>query len=104
VLSSTKWCQQRALGGAVHNAKFPKTLVKTAHGRTALKNVITTFLQRGGFEIQVNVVDADVLRKAQAHPEEYADLVVRVAGYSDYFIHLSKIMQDEVITRTEHEL
>ncbi len=104
VLSSTKWCQQRALGGAVHNAKFPQSLVKTAHGQKALKNVITTFLQRGGFEIQINVVDVDILRKAQANPEQYADLVVRVAGYSDYFIHLSKIMQDEVITRTEHEL
>ncbi len=104
VLSSTKWCQQRALGGAVHNAKFSKGMIKSAHGKKALKNIITTFLQRGGFEIQINVVDAETLKQAQINPEQYADLVVRVAGYSDYFIHLSKIMQDEVITRTEHEL
>jgi formate C-acetyltransferase len=50
------------------------------------------------------VVDADILRAAQAQPEAYRDLVVRVGGYSDYFVHLSPAMQEEVILRTEHDL
>jgi len=54
-------------------------------------------------EIQVNVVDRDTLLKAQEEPDKYQDLVVRVAGYSDYFVNLSKEMQAEVIMRTEHD-
>ena len=104
VLSTTCWPQQAALGGVVHNAKFAKSLLQTPQGQQALRGVIETFLRRGGFEIQVNVVDADTLRDAQARPEQYRDLVVRVAGYSDYFLHLSPAMQDEVIARTEHTL
>jgi len=61
-------------------------------------------LRRGGFETQVNVVDADTLRKAQAHPDQYRDLVVRVAGYSDYFVGLSPQMQAEILMRTEMNL
>ena len=54
--------------------------------------------------MQINVVDKDTLLKAQEHPELYKDLVVRIGGYSDYFVHLSKEMQAEVIMRTEHEI
>ena len=56
-----------------------------------------------GHHIQFNVVSADTLRKAQRHPEQYRDLIVRVAGYSDYFIDLSPALQEEVILRTEHQ-
>jgi formate C-acetyltransferase len=52
--------------------------------------------------IQFNVVDAATLRAAQQHPEQYRDLIVRVAGYSDYFCDLSEALQDEIIARTEH--
>ena len=62
------------------------------------------FMKRGGFEIQINVVGKEDLLDAQENPEQYPDLLVRVAGYSDYFVHLNKNMQDEVIARTEHEL
>ncbi len=58
---------------------------------------------RGGMEIQVNVVDRYILLKAQEEPDKYQDLVVRIAGYSDYFVCLSTEMQEEVIMRTEHE-
>ncbi|OPZ80258.1 MAG: 4-hydroxyphenylacetate decarboxylase large subunit [bacterium ADurb.Bin429] len=61
------------------------------------------FLTQGGFELQVNVVDAETLRAAQAHPDQYRDLVVRVAGFSEYFTLLSPAMQEEVIARTAHE-
>jgi formate C-acetyltransferase len=56
-----------------------------------------------GHHIQFNVVTADTLRNAQVHPENYRDLIVRVAGYSDYFNDLSKELQDEIIRRTEYE-
>jgi len=104
VLSTTKWCHRRVLGGLVHNAKFSKSLLQTEDARKALRNVIETYLRRGGFEIQINVVGKDVLLDAQKHPEQYQDLLVRVAGYSDYFVHLNKNMQDEIIARTEHEV
>jgi formate C-acetyltransferase len=55
-----------------------------------------------GHHIQFNVVDAATLRRAQAEPEKYRDLIVRVAGYSDYFCDLGKTLQDEIIARTEH--
>jgi formate C-acetyltransferase len=56
-----------------------------------------------GHHIQFNVVRAETLREAQQHPEQHRDLIVRVAGYSDYFCDLSAELQEEIITRTEHE-
>ncbi len=102
VISTTKWNHQKAIGGLVHNVKFSTHTLRTDEGLKALRNLIETYLRRGGFEIQVNVISADVLREAQVHPENYADLLVRVAGYSDYFVHLNPNMQAEVIARTEH--
>ena len=86
----------------MHNAKFSQWLLKSDQDLKALTSLIETYLRRGGFEIQVNVVSADTLRDAQAHPEKYADLLVRVAGYADYFVHLNSNMQAEVIARIEH--
>ena len=68
------------------------------------RRLIETYLLRGGFEMQVNVVSRETLLAAREHPEQYRDLLVRVAGYSDYFTKLSPKMQEEVIARTEHEL
>jgi formate C-acetyltransferase len=102
ILSTTKWSHQRVLGGLVQNLKFSQSALADERGITALRSLIETYLGRGGFEIQVNVVSTDTLRDAQAHPESYQDLVVRVAGYSDYFVHLNPKMQEEVIARTEH--
>lgn len=104
VLSTTYWPHRRALGGLVHNAKFSSAVLRTEQGQKALRGVIETYLQRGGFEIQVNVVSKETLLEAQSHPELYPDLLVRVAGYSDYFVHLNRNMQEEVIARTEHGL
>ena len=104
VLSTTKWSHRKVLGGLVHNAKFSKRLLDDERGRKALRGVIETYLRRGGFEMQVNVVSRDTLLDAREHPEQYPDLLVRVAGYSDYFIHLNANMQDEIIARTEHAL
>lgn len=104
VLSTTSWSHRKALGGLVHNAKFSKALFKNQEARDALRGVIETYLRRGGFEMQINVVGKETLLDAQKHPEQYQDLLVRVAGYSDYFVHLNEKMQAEVIARTEHEV
>ena len=67
-----------------------------------MRQVVEIYLRRGGFEIQVNVVGRETLLAAREHPEQYQDLLVRVAGYSDYFVHLCDKMQQEVIARAEH--
>ena len=104
VLSTTKWYHRRAIGGLVHNAKFSKKLLETEENRQALRNLIETYLRRGGFEIQINVVGKETLLAAREDPEQYPDLLVRVAGYSDYFVTLPANMQEEIIARTEHTL
>ena len=101
VLSATSWDHSRMIGGLAYNMKFSASLLATAHGHQGLRDLILTFMRRGGFETQINVVDADTLRKAQKHPEEYGDLVVRVGGYTDYFTRLPPEMQEEVMLRTE---
>ena len=102
VLSSTKWDHTPMLGGIAVNLKFARTGQRDTFAQS-LCNLVDTFIQRGGFEIQVNVVDKEVLLAAQSHPEQYRDLVVRIGGYSDYFVGLSPRMQEEIILRTEHE-
>ena len=65
--------------------------------------LIRSYFKLDGHHIQFNVVDADTLRKAQKDPEQYRDLIVRVAGYSDYFCDLSEALQEEIIARTEQQ-
>ena len=72
--------------------------------REKLLALIKTFIQQGGFETQINVVDPDVLIDADKHPENYPDLLVRIGGYSDFFARLSPGMRQEVIMRTQTEL
>jgi pyruvate-formate lyase len=102
VKSTTKWDHTPMLGGLAVNLKFSETR-KSQDFPRKLAKLIETFMLRGGMEIQVNVVDRDTLLKAQKEPQNYQDLVVRIAGYSDYFVNLSREMQEEVIMRTEHE-
>lgn len=79
--------------------KFAKKAINV----NLMGNVIKAYMERGGFEIQINVTDNETLKDAVKNPEKYRDLVVRIGGYSDYFTRLSKEMQQEVILRTEHE-
>lgn len=67
-----------------------------------LVHLIRSYFKMDGHHIQFNVVTAETLRKAQKNPEQYRDLIVRVAGYSDYFIDLGIDLQNEIIRRTEH--
>jgi formate C-acetyltransferase len=102
IRSVTKWDHSPMLGGIAVNLRFhPDNPERLA---VPMQQVLETFLRLGGFEAQVNVVSADLLRDAQAHPENHRNLVVRIAGYSDYFVGLSPEMQSEVIARTELEL
>lgn len=71
-------------------------------GRKGILNLIRSYFGMNGHHIQFNVVEAETLIEAQAMPENYSDLIVRVAGYSDYFVDLGRDLQDEIIRRTEH--
>ena len=70
---------------------------------TKLGHLVRSYFRMDGHHIQFNVVSAKTLRDAQKHPEKYNDLIVRVAGYSDYFNDLGEDLQNEIIRRTEHE-
>lgn len=102
VLSVTSWDAAALIGGAAFNMKFGASLFTGPGPVARLRDLAITFLKLGGFETQINVVDARVLVQAQADPEAYRDLVVRIGGYTDYFTRLSPQMQAELILRTEY--
>jgi len=103
ILSSTSWPHEKFIGGIAVNLKFSKKLF-SEESLDKLIDLVRVFFLRGGFELQINVVDREKLLAAQKNPDQYRDLVVRIGGYSDYFTNLSPTMQDEVILRTEHTL
>ena len=88
---------------AVLNQKFPLALFKDSGFAEKLADFTETFMRMGGMHIQYNILDAKTLQKAKEHPEQYKDLIVRVAGYSAYFVLLAPEVQDEIIARTEQE-
>jgi formate C-acetyltransferase len=89
---------------AVLNQKFPLSMFKHDWFAEKLADFTETFMRNGGLHIQYNLLDAETLRKAKEHPEQYKDLIVRVAGYSAYFVLLAPEVQDEIIARTEQTL
>ena len=88
--------------GNTCNIKFSRSSIASAAGVERLEALITTFMQLGGQQVQINVLDEASLRAAQADPAAYADLIVRVAGFSAYFTQLSRDTQDEIISRSTH--
>lgn len=88
-------------GGTLLNQKFTPSLLATEQGAANLVHLVRAYFRMDGHHIQFNVVNADTLRDAQKHPENYKDLIVRVAGYSDYFNDLGEDLQNEIICRTE---
>jgi len=90
-------------GGTLLNQKFTPQLLADDTGLRGLKDLVRSYFRLMGHHVQFNVVTADLLREAQAHPERHRDLVVRVAGYSDYFVDCSTELQNEIIRRTEHQ-
>ena len=102
VKSASKMDHART-GGTLLNQKFTPQLFQGQGGIAKIAHLVRSYFKLGGHHIQFNVVTAETLRAAQAEPEKFRDLIVRVAGYSDYFCDLSRELQDEIIARTEHE-
>lgn len=102
VLRSVAKMDHVRTGGTLLNQKFTPQVLENSAGLDNLVQLIRTYFRLDGHHIQFNVVDAATLRQAQQHPEQFRSLIVRVAGYSDYFCDLSKTLQDEIIARTEH--
>jgi pyruvate formate-lyase/glycerol dehydratase family glycyl radical enzyme len=94
---------QAKSGGTLLNQRFLPGVLAGETGVAALAALIRGYFRLGGHHIQFNVVGSDTLRDAQLHPDQYRDLLVRVAGYSDYFVDIGKDLQDEIISRTAHE-
>jgi formate C-acetyltransferase len=102
VINSVARMDHVRTGGTLLNQKFTPELLKDDDGLDRLVHLVRTYFKLDGHHIQFNVVDAATLRAAQKNPQEYRDLIVRVAGYSDYFCDLSEALQEEIIARTEH--
>ena len=102
VLKSAAKMDHVRTGGTLLNQKFTPSLLESEKGVENLMHLVRSYFTLGGHHVQFNVVSAEILRDAQTHPEQYRDLIVRVAGYSDYFNDLGKTLQDEIIARTEH--
>jgi len=103
VLKSAGKMDHSRTGGTLLNQKFTPQLLESDKGIESLAHLVRAYFTLGGHHIQFNVVTAEMLKEAQAHPEQHRDLIVRVAGYSDYFCDLTKTLQDEIISRTEHQ-
>jgi formate C-acetyltransferase len=103
VIKSVSKIDHARTGGTLLNQKFAPELLADEEGLGKLAHLIRTYFKLDGHHIQFNVVNADTLRDAQKHPEKYRDLLIRVAGYTDYFVNLTEELQNEIIKRTEHK-
>jgi formate C-acetyltransferase len=101
VIKSAAKIDHLRTGGTLLNQKFTPDVLKSIEGKKKVAQLIRSYFRMDGHHIQFNVVTAETLRKAQKHPEQYKDLIVRVAGYSDYFVDLTEELQEEIIRRTE---
>lgn len=100
--SATCWDHTESQNSQL-NLKLHPDAVRGVEGSKKLLELTRAYLRNGGFHIQYNIVDSRMLRDAQAHPEKYRDLLVRVAGFTQYWVEIGKPIQDEVIARTEYE-
>ena len=101
VIKSASKIDQLKTGGALLNQKFTPKVIAGEEGVAHVAALIRSYFSMDGHHIQFNVIDKATLLDAQKHPEEYENLIVRVAGYSDYFNNLDRALQDEIINRTE---
>ncbi|MFC2097955.1 glycyl radical protein, partial [Bacteroidota bacterium] len=104
VIKSAAKIDQIKTGGTLLNQKFTPSFFEDDKGISSLTHLVRSYFKMDGHHIQFNVVNAETLRKAQKNPELYKDLIVRVAGYSDYFNDLTEELQNEIINRTEHKI
>jgi pyruvate formate-lyase/glycerol dehydratase family glycyl radical enzyme len=104
VLRSAMAVDQVPFQATLLNMKFHPSALKSTEDLKKLSDLIKTYFSFGGKHVQFNVINRETLLDAQKHPERYRDLIIRVAGYSAYFVQLTKIVQDEIIARTQHDL
>lgn len=104
VIKSASKMEHIKTGGTLLNQKFTPSVVEGEKGLDSMAAVVRSYFKLGGHHIQFNVVSRETLRDAQKNPDEYKNLIVRVAGYSDYFNNLDKVLQDEIIARTEQQV
>jgi formate C-acetyltransferase len=90
------------MDGIALNIKIHPSALSRQDGIDKLRDMTKTYFDDGGLEVQYNVVSSDILRAAQEKPEEHRNLVVRIAGYSAYFVEMNKDLQNDLISRTEH--
>ena len=102
VIKSLGKLDQTQSGGTLLNVRFVPSLFRRDEDLRKLVSLIRTYFNMGGHHIQFNIVDTQTLLDAQQHPEDYKDLLVRVAGYSDYFNDMTEQLQNEIIARTEN--
>lgn len=103
LMRSAMTIDQLPYQSTLFNMKFHPSALKSNEDLRKLAALMRTYFAHGGKHVQFNVVNRETLRDAQEHPEKYRDLIVRVAGYSAYFVNLTRSVQDEIIQRTEHE-
>ncbi|TSA28310.1 formate acetyltransferase [bacterium] len=104
VLHSAGKIDHTKIRGGLHNMKFLPSTLKGVQGSRKLLSLIKTYFDTLGFQLQFNVVDSKMLKDAQENPDQYRDLIVRVAGFSAFFVELGKSIQDEIINRTEQNI
>jgi len=102
--SAAKLPHRALTNGDQLNIRFTPTSVQGDEGAEKLKHLIKAYFTLGGMQVQFNVVSSEKLREAQANPDEHKDLIVRIAGFSTYFISLNKFTQDDFILRTEQAI
>lgn len=102
VVKSLGKLDQTKSGGTLLNVRFVPSLLKRDEDLKKFSNLVRTYFKFGGHHIQFNIVDKETLHDAQKHPDDYKDLLVRVAGYSDYFNDMTEQLQNEIIARTEN--
>ena len=103
VIKSASKIDHIKTGGTLLNQKFTPDILSDEQGIVKLLHLIRAYFKMDGHHIQFNVVDAETLKQAQRFPDKYRNLIVRVAGYSDYFVDLGMDLQNEIIKRTEHK-
>jgi len=103
VIKSASKIDHIRTGGTLLNQKFAPSFFEDEDSIVKVSQLVRSYFRLDGHHIQFNVVSADTLKDAQKHPEKYKDLIVRVAGYSDYFNDLGEDLQNEIIRRTEHD-
>ena len=104
VINGVTRCDHSQFGnGMVLDLKFSPSFFRNPVHRANFRALIDTYFDRGGMEIQINVIDRETLVAAQREPEKYKNLIVRVSGFSAYFVTLNPTLQDEIIARTQYD-